>query len=59
MTSHESVRRALRSQIVEVPSWAYGNSGTRFKVFPQQGVPRDPYEKIGRASCRERVLTDV
>ena len=29
-----------------MPSWAFGNSGTRFKVFAQPGVPRDPYEKI-------------
>src|SRR5690242_8470287 len=50
MTSHETVRRALRSQTVEVPSWAFGNSGTRFKVFAQAGVPRDPYEKIADAA---------
>jgi len=35
---------------VEVPSWAYGNSGTRFKVFTTPGVPRDPYEKIADAA---------
>jgi L-rhamnose isomerase / sugar isomerase len=35
---------------VEVPSWAYGNSGTRFKVFRTAGVPRDPYEKIADAA---------
>lgn len=35
---------------IEVPSWAYGNSGTRFKVFPQPGVPRDPFEKIADAA---------
>ena len=35
---------------IEVPSWAYGNSGTRFKVFGQPGVPRDPYEKIADAA---------
>src|SRR5262245_44104000 len=40
----------LRSQRIELPSWAFGNSGTRFKVFPQQGVPRDPYEKIADAA---------
>ncbi len=50
MTSQEAVRGALRSQVVEVPSWAYGNSGTRFKVFAQTGVPRDPYEKIADAA---------
>ena len=35
---------------IEVPSWAYGNSGTRFKVFPQKGTPRDAYEKIADAA---------
>jgi L-rhamnose isomerase/sugar isomerase len=35
---------------VEVPSWAYGNSGTRFKVFGAPGVPRNPYEKIADAA---------
>jgi L-rhamnose isomerase / sugar isomerase len=41
---------ALRSQRIELPSWAFGNSGTRFKVFGQPGVPRDPYEKIADAA---------
>jgi L-rhamnose isomerase / sugar isomerase len=40
----------LAAQRIEVPSWAFGNSGTRFKVFPQAGVPRDPYEKIADAA---------
>ena len=35
---------------IEVPSWAYGNTGTRFRVFPQPGVPRDPFEKISDAA---------
>ncbi|MEU8243135.1 L-rhamnose isomerase [Actinoplanes missouriensis] len=35
---------------IEVPSWAYGNSGTRFKVFTTKGVPRNPYEKISDAA---------
>ncbi|MFI1996185.1 L-rhamnose isomerase [Actinoplanes sp. NPDC020271] len=40
---------------VEVPSWAYGNSGTRFKVFTQPGVPRNPYEKISDAAQVHRL----
>ncbi|WP_421735079.1 L-rhamnose isomerase [Cellulomonas sp.] len=40
----------LAQQTIELPSWAFGNSGTRFKVFAQQGVPRDPYEKIADAA---------
>ena len=40
----------LGRQSLEVPSWAYGNSGTRFKVFAQPGVPRDPFEKLADAA---------
>ncbi|WP_265520432.1 L-rhamnose isomerase [Oerskovia flava] len=46
----EAAQAALRQQTIELPSWAFGNSGTRFKVFAQDGVPRDPYEKIADAS---------
>ena len=48
--SVERVEERLKSQRVETPSWGYGNSGTRFKVFPQPGVPRDPFEKFEDAS---------
>jgi L-rhamnose isomerase / sugar isomerase len=40
----------LRGQKIELPSWAFGNSGTRFKVFPQPGLPRNPYEKLADAA---------
>jgi L-rhamnose isomerase / sugar isomerase len=40
----------LERQEIELPSWAFGNSGTRFKVFAQAGVPRDPFEKITDAA---------
>jgi L-rhamnose isomerase/sugar isomerase len=46
MTGRHEASEVLRTQRIELPSWAFGNSGTRFKVFPQQGVPRDPFEKI-------------
>lgn len=45
-----SAGAVLKTQAIELPSWAFGNSGTRFKVFPQKGVPRDPYEKINDAA---------
>jgi L-rhamnose isomerase/sugar isomerase len=44
------VLATLRAQEIELPSWAFGNSGTRFKVFPQAGVPRDAFEKVDDAS---------
>ncbi|MDO0909686.1 L-rhamnose isomerase [Streptomyces sp. DT2A-34] len=50
MTELAAVKAALKSQAVETPSWAYGNSGTRFKVFAQQGVPRTPREKLEDAA---------
>src|SRR5450432_3927341 len=46
----EAVKSVLREQKIELPSWAFGNSGTRFKVFAQPGVPRNPYEKIADAA---------
>ncbi|MFJ3674031.1 L-rhamnose isomerase [Streptomyces sp. NPDC090106] len=50
MTDVAAVKAALKTQTVETPSWAYGNSGTRFKVFAQQGVPRNPWEKLDDAA---------
>jgi L-rhamnose isomerase/sugar isomerase len=49
-TDVNRVEERLHSQRIETPSWGYGNSGTRFKVFPQPGIPRDPFEKISDAS---------
>jgi L-rhamnose isomerase/sugar isomerase len=46
----EGVEERLRAQRVETPSWGYGDTGTRFAVFPQPGVPRDPFEKIADAA---------
>src|SRR6185295_8571984 len=50
MTDFQAVKAALRLQHIELPSWAFGNSGTRFKVFAQAGVPRDPFEKVADAA---------
>jgi L-rhamnose isomerase / sugar isomerase len=50
VTELAAVKAALKTQAVETPSWAYGNSGTRFKVFAQQGVPRTPQEKLEDAA---------
>ena len=49
-TTKERVLRRSAPSGSRLPSWAFGNSGTRFKVFAQQGVPRDPYEKIADAA---------
>lgn len=49
-TSKDAVKAALTTQTLETPSWAYGNSGTRFKVFAQPGVPRTTREKLDDAA---------
>ena len=49
--SHEAdIERALAAFAVETPSWGYGDSGTRFAVFPQPGRPRDVFERIADAA---------
>jgi L-rhamnose isomerase / sugar isomerase len=45
-----AAKSALKAQRIELPSWAFGNTGTRFKVFAQPGVPRTPQEKIDDAA---------
>ncbi|GAA3758086.1 L-rhamnose isomerase [Microbacterium kribbense] len=49
-TLSSDILAALQSQAVELPSWAFGNSGTRFKVFATRGTPRDPFEKVADAA---------
>jgi L-rhamnose isomerase/sugar isomerase len=50
MRDLNAVKGALKNHQIELPSWAFGNSGTRFKVFGQPGVPRNPYEKADDAA---------
>ena len=50
MGDRSAVKAQLAAQEVELPSWAFGNSGTRFKVFAQPGVPRTVTEKIDDAA---------
>ncbi len=49
------VLEALEAQQIELPSWAFGNAGTRFKVFSTPGTPRTPEEKISDAAQVHRV----
>ena len=50
MSTISTITADLERQAIELPSWAFGNSGTRFKVFAQPGVPRDPFEKVADAA---------
>ena len=49
-----TVKSRIKAHHIETPSWAYANSGTRFKVFGQPGVPRNPFEKMEDAACVHR-----
>jgi L-rhamnose isomerase/sugar isomerase len=46
----DQIAPLLEGQAIEVPSWAYGNSGTRFKVFGSPGTPRTVEEKLADAA---------
>jgi L-rhamnose isomerase/sugar isomerase len=46
----EAVVEAIQRFTIETPSWGYGNSGTRFKVFPWPGAARNLREKLDDAA---------
>jgi L-rhamnose isomerase / sugar isomerase len=46
----DSVVGKIKRFTVETPSWGYGNSGTRFKVFPWPGAARTLWEKLADAA---------
>lgn len=48
--SEQELFAKLDDQAIELPSWAFGNSGTRFRVFGSPGAPRDAFEKIQDAA---------
>jgi L-rhamnose isomerase / sugar isomerase len=50
MTTVADITDTLAKQAIELPSWAFGNSGTRFKVFGSPGTARDTFEKIEDAA---------
>jgi L-rhamnose isomerase / sugar isomerase len=51
----DRVLQAIREFTVETPSWGYGNSGTRFKVFSWPGAARTVREKLADAAEVHRV----
>jgi L-rhamnose isomerase/sugar isomerase len=50
VTSFSKISELLAGQVIELPSWAFGNSGTRFKVFSSPGTPRSVREKLADAA---------
>ena len=45
----------LRRLEIETPSWGYGNSGTRFHVYPWPGAARTVHERIDDAALVHRL----
>lgn len=54
-TDLSAVKAAVKALRIETPSWGYGNSGTRFKVFAQAGAAVSLYEKIDDAALVHRL----
>src|ERR687895_676412 len=54
----ETVLAELLRLEIETPSWGYGNSGTRFHVYPWPGAARNVWERIDDAALVHR-LTGV
>jgi L-rhamnose isomerase/sugar isomerase len=50
----ERIEWAVSGVNIEIPSWGFVNTGTRFRVFPQPGVPRTVFEKIDDAATVNR-----
>ena len=50
MKTFAQISGQLDDQAIELPSWAFGNSGTRFKVFGTAGTPRTVQEKLADAA---------
>jgi L-rhamnose isomerase/sugar isomerase len=48
------IRAVLDALVAELPSWGFSNTGTRFRVFPQPGTPRDTFEKLDDAATVHR-----
>jgi L-rhamnose isomerase/sugar isomerase len=48
------VHASLDVLVAELPSWGFSNTGTRFRVFPQPGTPRDTGEKLDDAATVHR-----
>jgi L-rhamnose isomerase/sugar isomerase len=50
----DALLAALAALEIETPSWGYGNSGTRFHVYPWPGAARTVRERIDDAAAVHR-----
>jgi L-rhamnose isomerase/sugar isomerase len=56
MDEHAVLER-LAALEIETPSWGYGNSGTRFHVYPWPGAARTVWERIDDAALVHRLTS--
>jgi len=52
----EHIKTQLKEQIVELPSWAVGNSGTRYGTFRDKGAASTIWQKIDDCAEIQRCL---
>ena len=51
-----AVIMALKQQVIELPSWAVGNSGTRYGMFRSDGAAATIWDKIDDCAEIQRVV---
>jgi L-rhamnose isomerase/sugar isomerase len=49
-----TAKKQLLRQRIEIPSWGFANSGTRFGTFPQPGAARTLHDKLDDAATVHR-----
>ena len=52
----EETKNKLKKQVIELPSWAVGNSGTRYGTFRESGAARNIWDKIDDCAEIQRVI---
>ena len=54
--SVEQVKKKLKEQVVELPSWAVGNSGTRYGTFTDKGAAVTIWDRVDDCAEIQRCL---
>lgn len=59
MRNDQMLKEKIKNFKVEIPSWGFSDSGTRFKVFHIPGAARDVFERIEDAEQVEKYTKAV
>jgi L-rhamnose isomerase / sugar isomerase len=52
----DQIKQDIKDMVIELPSWAVGNSGTRYGTFRDKGAARTVWDKIDDCAEIQRVL---